>query len=184
MAKKTTKIKKRIIITGAQGTGKTCLMNALAADGTRTMSIARDTANELGWPPTDDQIEKYQKDLFAKALKAFSSKKNYISDRGLTCIAAYTFDGALAEKVTKKTADNQYLKLQKFHQDNPDILIVYTPIEFAIEDDGLRSVDVAYQEKIDFFIKNILDTAGIKYITVTGTVEERVAQVEKALSNL
>ena len=95
MAKKTTKIKKRIVITGAQGTGKTCLMNALATDGTRTMSIARDTANELGWPPADDQVEKYQKDLFAKALKTFSSKKNYISDRGLTCIAAYTFDGAL-----------------------------------------------------------------------------------------
>ena len=184
MAKKTTKIKKRIVITGAQGTGKTCLMNALATDGTRTMSIARDTANELGWPPADDQVEKYQKDLFAKALKTFSSKKNYISDRGLTCIASYTFDGALEEKVAKKTADSQYLKLQKFHQDNPDVLVVYTPIEFAVEDDGLRSVDAAYQDRIDFLIKNILDTAGIKYITVTGTVEERVAQVENALANL
>ena len=184
MAKKTTEIKKRIILTGAQGTGKTTLMNALAVDGTRTLSIARDTANELGWPPADDQVETYQKDLFAKALKTLSSKKNYISDRGLTCIAAYTFDGVLSEKVAKKTADNQYLKLQKFHQDNPDVLVVYVPIEFEIEDDGLRPADTAYQEKIDFFIKNILDTAGVKYITVTGTVEERAAQVEKALANL
>lgn len=184
MAKKTTKTKKRIVLTGAQGTGKTTLMNALAADGTRTLSIARETANELGWPPADDQVETYQKDLFAKALKALSSKKSYISDRGLSCIAAYTFDGALQEKVAKKTADNQYLKLQKFHQDNPDVLIVYTPVEFAIEDDGLRSVDPEYQDRIDFLIRNILETSGVKYITVTGTVEERVAQVEKALANL
>lgn len=184
MAKKTTKIKKRIVLTGAQGTGKTTLMNALAADGTRTLSIARETANELGWPPADDQVETYQKDLFAKALKALSSKKDYISDRGLTCIAAYTFDAALSEKIAKETADNQYIKMQEFHQNNPDVLIVYTPIEFAIEDDGLRSVDVEYQDRIDFLIKNILDTSGVKYITVTGTVEERVAQVEKALANL
>lgn len=178
------KIKKRIILTGAQGTGKTCLMNALAYDGTRTLSIARETANELGWPPADDQIETYQKDLFAKALNALSSKKNYISDRGLTCIAAYTFDGALAEKIAKNTADNQYLKLQKFHQDNPDVLVVYVPIEFELKGDGLRSTDVVEQARIDFLIKNILDTAGIKYITVTGTIEERRDQVENALMNL
>lgn len=184
MAKKTTKTKKRIVLTGAQGTGKTTLMNALAADGTRTFSIAREVATELGWPPAEDQVEEYQKNLFAKAVKSLSSKKNYISDRGLTCIAAYTFDGVLQEKVTKKTADNQYLKLQKFHQDNPDVLVVYTPIEFAIEDDGLRSTSVEDQQKIDFLIKNILDTAGINYITVTGSVEERVAQVEEALSKL
>ena len=181
MAKKT---KKRIILTGAQGTGKTTLMNALAAEGTRTFSIARETANELGWPPAEDKVEEYQKNLFLKAMKSLSSKKDYISDRGLTCIAAYTFNGALDGNIAKKTADNQYLKLQKFHVENPDILVVYTPIEFAIEDDGLRSVDVENQKKIDFLIKNLLDTAGIKYITVTGSVEERVAQVEEALMNL
>jgi nicotinamide riboside kinase len=173
-----------LAIMGPSGSGKTTLMNALAADGTRTFSIAREAATEFGLPTADDQIEAYQKNLFAKALKTLSSKKSYISDRGLTCIAAYTFDAALSDKAGKKTADNQYLKIQKFHAENPDVLVVYTPIEFEIEDDGVRSVDELYQEKIDFFIKNILDTAEIKYITVTGTVEERVAQVEKALENL
>lgn len=179
MAKKT---KKRIILTGAHGTGKTTLMNALAKDGTRTLSIARDAATVGNYPPTDDAREAYQKDLFAAGFKALSSKKNYISDRGLTCIAAYTFFNALAGKITKKTADNQYLKLQKFHNDNPDILVVYVPIEFELTDDGLRSVDTEEQAAIDFMIKNILDTAGIKYITVTGTVEERVAQINAALA--
>lgn len=178
----TKKAKKRIILTGAHGTGKTTLMNELAKDGTRTLSIARDAATAGNYPPTDDARDAYQKDLFAAGFKALSSKKNYISDRGLTCIAAYTFFNALAGKITKKTADNQYLKLQKFHNDNPDILVVYVPIEFELTEDGLRSVDLEEQAAIDFMIKNILDTAGIKYITVTGTVEERVAQINAALA--
>lgn len=177
------KIKKRIILTGAQGTGKTTLMNALAADGTKTLSLAREAAINNGGLPTDEQRETFQKNLFATAFKTLSSKRNYISDRGLTCIAAYTFLGALRNSVKKKTADNQYLKLQKFHNDNPDILLVYLPIEFDIEDDGMRSTDKEHQAAIDFMIKNILDTSGVKYITVTGTIEERVAQVEAALSN-
>lgn len=179
MAKKT---KKRIILTGAHGTGKTTLMNELAKDGTRTLSIARDAATAGNYPPTDENREAYQKDLFAAGLKALSSKKSYISDRGLTCIAGYTFFNALAGTITKKTADNQYLKLQKFHKDNPDILVVYTPIEFDIVDDGLRSMDKDEQAAIDFLIKNLLDTAGVEYITVTGTVEERLTQINDALN--
>ena len=180
MVKKT---KKRIILTGAHGTGKTTLMNELAKDGTRTLSIARDAATAGNYPPTDENREAYQKDLFAAGLKALGSKKNYISDRGLTCIAAYTFFNVFKNTIKKKTADNQYMKMQKFHKDNPDVLVVYVPIEFELEDDGLRSMNKQEQAAIDFMIKNLLDTAGIEYITVTGTVEERVAQIETALAN-
>ena len=45
MAKKTLK---RIVLTGAQGTGKTTLMNELAKDGTRTISHIRKTAEANG----------------------------------------------------------------------------------------------------------------------------------------
>lgn len=174
---------KRIILTGAQGTGKTTLMNALATDGTKTLSIAREQAVAAGWSSVTGSDQDYQKTLFKTLLKEISRKCSYISDRGLTCVAAYTFDGALNGKITKKTADSQYLKLQKFHAENPDVLVVYVPIEFDLVDDGVRNLDVDYQKKIDFFIKNLLDTAGINYITVTGTVEERVKQIETALNN-
>ena len=172
---------RRIILTGAQGTGKTTLMNALATDGIKTLSIAREQALKAGWLAVTGTTQDYQKILFAALLKAISSKKSYISDRGLTCVAAYTFDGALEGKITKQVADKQYLKLQKFHNDNPDVLLVYLPIEFELESDGVRDTDKENQKRIDFFIKNILDTSGIKYITVTGSVEERVKQIEEAL---
>ena len=176
--------KKRIILTGAQGTGKTTLMNALALDGTKTLSIAREQAIEAGWSPETGSSEDYQKKLFATLLKAVSSKKNYISDRGLTCVAAYTFDGALNGTIKKNTANSQYGKLQKFHNENPDVLLVYLPIEFEIEDDGIRNTDKEDQLKMDFLIKNLLDSSEINYITVTGSVEERVKQIENALKSL
>jgi nicotinamide riboside kinase len=183
MAKKTTKIKKRIMITGAQGTGKTTLMNALAADGTRTLSVAREMANNSGWDKYSDTTTEYQKELYKTLKKELSSKKNYISDRGLTCVAAYTFDKAVEGSIPKKVADKQYIDTVKFISDNPDVLVVYVPIEFDPVDDGVRSTDIIKQARIDFFIKNILDTAQIPYITVHGTVEERAAQVEQALTN-
>jgi predicted ATPase len=171
-------------LTGAQGTGKTTLMNALAVDGTRTFSIAREQAIEAGWSPETGSSEEYQKKPFSALLKAVSSKKNYISDRGLSCVAAYTFNGALSGIIKENTANSQYAKLQKFHNENPDVLLVYLPIEFDLEDDGTRNADKADQNKMDFLIKNLLDTSGVKYITVTGTVEKRVKQIENALNQI
>lgn len=175
------KQKKRIILTGAQGTGKTTLMNALAKDGTRTISHIRKYAAQQDIDITSAS-ELGQKEFFKSLKKELSSKKSYISDRGLTCVAAYTFEKALDNIISKKTADKQYMDIIKFHSENPDILLVYVPIEFEIEDDGTRSVDAAFQQKIDFLIKNILDTTQVKYITVTGSVEERKAQIEAALN--
>ena len=175
------KQKKRIILTGAQGTGKTTLMNALATDGTRTISHIRKHAAEQNIDITTAS-EAGQKEFFKSLKKELSSKRNYISDRGLTCVAAYTFEKAIAGDISRKVSDKQYVDIIKFHNDNPDILIVYLPIEFEVEDDGVRSVDKAFQMKIDFLIKNLLDTAKIPYITATGTVEERVAQIEAALN--
>lgn len=176
MAKK----KKRIILTGAQGTGKTTLMNALAADGTRTISHIRKFAAEKNID-ISTASEAGQKEFFKSLKKELSSKRSYISDRGLTCVAAYTFEKAVSGSISKKVADKQYMDIVKFHTDNPDILLVYVPIEFPLEDDGTRSIDPEFQKKIDFLIKNLLETSGIKYITVTGSVEERLAQIEANL---
>lgn len=181
---KTTKIKKKVILTGAQGTGKTTLMNALCEDGTKALSVARDMATETNWTEATGTTTEYQKNLYKTLKKKLSSKKNYVSDRGLTCVAAYTFDKAVERSIPKKVADKQYLDTVAFAQENPDVLIVYVPIEFDLVDDGVRSTDIIKQARIDFFIKNILDTGKIPYITVHGTVEERVAQVEAALASL
>ena len=174
------KIKKRIVLTGAQGTGKTTLMNELTKDGTRAISHIRKTAAENGIDISTATTEG-QKLYFKTLKKELSSKKNYVSDRGLSCVAAYTFDKAIIGEIDKKVADKQYMDLVKFHTENPDVLLVYVPVEFAVEDDGERSTDKEFQSNIDFLIKNILETSGVKYITVTGSVEDRLAQIAAAL---
>lgn len=173
------KFKKRIILTGAQGTGKTTLMNALAEDGTRTISqVDRKVAAENGWGLSENTTSECQKAIYAAIKKELSSKKDYISDRSLSCVAAYTFNKAVQGEIEKELADKQYMGFLKFMHDNPDVILVYVPIEFPIVGDGLRSEDSAYQANIDFLIKGILETTEVPFITVSGTVEERKAQVE------
>jgi predicted ATPase len=173
----------RIIFTGAQGTGKTTLMNILKTDNIKSLSIARKAAIKNNGLPSDKQREQYQKDLFSTAIEMLSDT-NYISDRGLTCITAYTCLGVLNGSISRDLAYEQYETLKKFHYDNPDILVVYTPIEFDIIPDGVRSTDKEHQANVDFMIKSILDNAGINYITVSGSVDERISQIEVAIKNL
>ena len=179
MVKKTAR---RIILTGAQGTGKTTLMKELTKYGSRAINHIRKTAAENNID-ISTATEAGQKIYFKTLKKELSSKKSYVSDRGLTCVTAYTFDKAVTGEISKKTADKQYMDMVKFHNDNPDVLLVYVPIEFNIENDGERSIDPDFQLKIDFLIKGMLDTAKIPYITVSGTVEERIAQINDALNN-
>lgn len=182
------KSKKRIIFTGAQGTGKSTILNHYKDLGYNVITeIVRNLAktgvkiNEMG------DIDG-QKTIFNEYQKLLKSKKGYISDRGLTDVASYTFSHAIsdrrkvkADSPLKKLADRQFLALCKFHQDNPDIIVCYFPIEFPVVDDGVRSTNEEFRKEIDFLIKNILDTSGINYYTIIGTVEERIKQIDDIL---
>jgi hypothetical protein len=57
--------------------------------------------------------------------------------------------------------------------------VFYLPIEFPIVLDGLRPDDPSYQREIDRRLLSILRAHDIRYVTLTGSVEERIAQIEK-----
>jgi intein/homing endonuclease len=51
--------------------------------------------------------------------------------------------------------------------------IIYVPVEFGIEDDGVRNIDENYQKKIAELIKKLLDDYAT-VVKVSGTVNERL----------
>jgi nicotinamide riboside kinase len=62
-------------------------------------------------------------------------------------------------------------------KDNPYDLVFYIPIEFPLEKDGVRFEDDEYQKIIDLQIIKYLKRYKIPYITLTGTLEERLKQI-------
>lgn len=60
-------------------------------------------------------------------------------------------------------------------------IVFYIPPEIPLEEDGVRSLDPEFQRKVDEHYREVLEERGIKYITITGSVEERV---RKALEHL
>ena len=180
-------MKNRIHLVGAHGTGKTTILNHYKDAGYNVITeIVRNLAkegvniNEMG------DIEG-QKTIFKTYKKLLKSKKGYISDRGLADVLSYTFSHAIAENnengQLKKLADKQYIDAVKFYKDNPDIIICYFPIEFPVVDDGVRSTNEEFRAMIDFLIKNFLETAELPFVTITGTVEERIAQIDSILNS-
>ena len=183
------KSKKRLHFVGAQGTGKTTILNHYKEQGynviteiVRTLAKEGVNINEMG------DVEG-QKKIFRTYKKLLSRTRGYISDRGLVDVSSYTFAHAIAELSEgieegplKKLADQQYLSAVKFYDQNRDIEICYFPIEFPVSDDGVRSTNEEFRSQIDFLIKSFLDSAAIPYHTITGTVEERIEQIDKILS--
>lgn len=53
-------------------------------------------------------------------------------------------------------------------------LIFYLPIEFAIEDDGVRSMDLNFQKKIDQDLRLYLKSKNLPFVVLRGSVKERV----------
>ena len=57
----------------------------------------------------------------------------------------------------------------------------YIPIEFELENDGIRFTDLSFQKKIDEMILSIFRELEIPMIKLTGSIEERL---QKLLKNI
>jgi hypothetical protein len=59
--------------------------------------------------------------------------------------------------------------------------VFYLPIEFGIVPDGLRPLDEDFQQDIDRRMVHLLEVNDIQYKTLTGSVEDRMAQLLDAV---
>lgn len=60
--------------------------------------------------------------------------------------------------------------------------VFYIPIEFSLEQDGIRYSDLEFQKLHDRETKLILDFYKIPYHVITGTIEERLDQIQRILT--
>ena len=176
----------KIIFTGAQGTGKTSVMDALPDSLHKIKGVTRKVITEKNLTINEYSDNASQKHIFDAYEHQLTSTDNYIAERGLIDVLAYSISREKANRCSPTLIETQFEHLMKFSVKNPDAVYVYFPIEFEIVSDGTRSLDKEFQKEIDGIIHEILEKLktkyGTKFITVSGSVEERVKQIEKLLS--
>jgi hypothetical protein len=105
-----------------------------------------------------------------------------VGDRSLVDVMAYAGWVLDNQPRCKETALWEECKrLAERHVRSAYSHVFYLPIEFPIVLDGLRPDDPAFQKEIDERMLGLLSTHDVAYETVTGSVEERTAQVEALL---
>ena len=181
---------KKIILTGAQGTGKTTVLNELSRVFNENdikipvvTEVVRELALKKGLPINEDGCDESQNNIFDAYYEIFSDKKSYLSDRGLTDVMAYTLDGYENENVSIDCIERIDKKFREFfrkEENVKDSLYIFFPIEFQLVYDGVRSINKFYQKRIDRLIKYYLKTCGIpeeNIMYISGSVPERLNQI-------
>lgn len=181
----------KIILTGAQGTGKTTVLDAVFNDSdidtsqiTKISEVIRDLAkNDSSVKYNENGTEESQKLFFDTYEDLFNKNNNYISDRGLIDVVAYTKWLLEHNKVSMEFYKNLYGRWIRFCDQaaNLGIVYLYVPIQFDAVQDGFRSTDKEYREYIDKTIYELLEDAEVTYYIFGDslkTVEERANAVK------
>lgn len=174
----------RIVFTGAQGTGKTTVLNFFQEQGMNVITeVVRNLAKK-GVNINKNGDEKGQTKIFKEYEKLLGELdfNGYISDRGLVDVVAYTVYLSKHGKISEKFADKQIKALKKFRDANPDITYCYFPIEFPVEDDGVRDMDEEFRVEIDNIIRYLMETCSIQPIVIRGDVEYRIEKVKRLIN--
>lgn len=180
----------KINFVGAQGTGKTTLLEAARKDEAFKdfqfcTEIVRELVKKKNLSINESGNAKSQKAFF-DAYNRILNKDGYISDRCIIDVHAYTnylFDykstndeNEIQSLYKEIIRENSILK--SLNKDSFGI-IIYFPIEFELVDDGIRSLNSYFQEYIDQYIVDTLNKYQLLFYTIRGSVEQRLKQLKE-----
>lgn len=175
---------RRIAIVGSFSTGKTTLAEVLAQhlDLPLLPEVARQVI-ELGFKLDKDATPETETLIFLKQFNNELSTGEFVGDRSMIDVMAYA-GWVLDNQVRcKETALwDECVKLAERRLRGNYSHVFYLPIEFPIVLDGLRPDDPAFQQEIDDRMLMLLKSHDLDYVTLTGSVEERVKQIEAELA--
>jgi nicotinamide riboside kinase len=176
-------VDRRIVIVGSFSTGKTTLAEALSRR--LHLPLLPETTREvveLGFKLDKDATPETETLIFLKQFNNELSFTEFVGDRSLIDVMAYAGWVLDHQPRTKETSLwDECRHLAERHVRSAYSHVFYLPIEFPIVLDGLRPDDPAFQKEIDERMVHLLKSHDVAFETVTGSVEERIAQIEAHL---
>lgn len=184
----------RIILIGAHGTGKTTLANELSniINMPVVESVAREVQKNIRYLENNDIIDvaNQSKNYLANTYQnVFCSMSRWDFmrwvDAKVPCIMtrcpldtiAYAYADDYVCNDIAKTNKDILRESAGFMEAIKRSLFIYIPIEFGIENDGVRPTDVEFQKHVDEYIRKLIYDFEITPLVVTGSVEERLKTI-------
>jgi nicotinamide riboside kinase len=171
----------KIGLCGTVSVGKTTLVNALKElPEFANYEIATERSKYLrdqGVALNDDSTVKGQL-VFAAERSLELMKENIITDRTVYDVSAFTLSAKSIDWPVKIRFVELIMSLYKEY----DVIIYVSPEGIEIEDNGVRTTNSEYRDKIDSVIKEILiEWPPVKLIEVKGTIEERINKIKETI---
>ena len=167
----------RIGLAGTMSVGKTTLVKAMAElDQFNDYYIDNERSKylrDLGIPLNTDSTLPGQFVFLAERASELL-RDNVLTDRTIWDVCAFTLGAQSIDEFAKRA----FTDAAMFMRDRYDLVIYVSPVGVEVEDNGVRTTDLDYRNKIDTVIKMSLEEfKPNKLITVEGTTEERIATI-------
>lgn len=172
----------RIGLCGTMSVGKTTLVNFLKTlpqfSNYKFATERSKYLNDLGIPLNTDSTLNGQM-VFMAERAAELLNENIISDRTIYDVCAFTFSSKSIKWEEKESLVKTALLLTKQY----DVIFYVSPEGVEIEDNGIRTTDPDYRNKIDMVIKSMLDEyPPNKLVKISGNNTERMNQILQSLN--
>jgi len=167
----------RIGLAGTMSVGKTTLVKALAElPQFKDYFIATERSKylrDLGIPLNTDSTLRGQFVFLAERASELL-RDNVLTDRTIWDVCAFTLGATSIDEFSKRDFVQSAMNLRNYY----DLVIYVSPVGVKVEDNGVRTTDLVYRDKIDNVIKLSLEEfKPNKLITVEGTTEQRIATI-------
>lgn len=176
----------KIQLSGAQGVGKTTLINLMREDPyfkdfSFNVELAR-TLSKEGYKVDREIDDEAQNKILDKTLELLKKEGDNVYDRSILDAFVYTtyyFEKQQLSYYTYTRCKDAFESFISYL----DFLFIIKP-EFELKADGFRSTDTKYQKEINDLFELIIKTYKISVIYLTGTPEQRINQIKEVLDGV
>ena len=173
----------RIGFSGAQGVGKTTLLNALKLDDSFSNYMFCDEVTRrvksYGLPINEQGTDITQRLIMQEHITNVFLYDSMVTDRTALDGLVYTRYLYGAGKVNSDTLD--FAKKVFSRLINKYDYLFYINPEFELVNDGIRSPDESFRDKIALLFNEAINSAEYKVWTISGDVQSRIDQVKNIM---